>query len=63
MTMIEILLLGGFGLPIVGLCLFFVAAAERMAREEKERERVRQEAQKRRRRRARYIPARAGACR
>ena len=61
MTMIEILLLGGFGLPIAALCLFFVAAAGRMAREDKERERIRLEAQQARRRRARYIPASAKA--
>ena len=65
MKMIEILLLGGFGLPIILLCMYFVAAAGRMAREEKERERVRQEAQKARRRRVRYISsaANAGVCR
>ena len=63
--MIEILVLGGFGLPIAALCLFFVAAAGRMAREDKERERIRLEAQQARRRRARYIPAgaKAGICR
>ncbi len=63
MTMIEILVLGGFGLPIAGLCMYFVAAAGRMAREEAERERIRREAETARRRRARYIPAsaRAGA--
>lgn len=65
MTMIEILVLGGFGLPIAALCMFFAAAAGRMAREEKERERIRREAEQARRRRARYIPAgaRAGVCR
>ena len=65
MTMIEILVLGGFGLPIVLLSLFFVAAAGRMAREDEERERIRREAEQARRRRARYIPAgaRAGVCR
>ena len=61
MTMIEILVLGGFGLPIALLCMFFVAAAGRMAREEKERERIRAEAQQARRRRARYIPSAAKA--
>lgn len=65
MTMIEILVLGGFGLPIAALSMFFVAAAGRMAREDKERERIRREAEQARRRRARYIPAgaRAGVCR
>lgn len=70
MTMTEILVLGGFGLPIMGLSFYFVAAARRMMREEIERERVRQASAKAqrydvKRRRARYITARArtGACR
>lgn len=70
MKMIEILVLGGFGLPIVGLSLYFVAAARRMMREEAERERIRRQSAQaqrydRRRRRARYIAAsaRTGACR
>ena len=70
MTMTEILVLGGFGLPIVGLSFYFVAAARRMMREEIERERVRQASAKAhrydaKRRRARYIAAsaRTGACR
>ena len=70
MTMTEILVLGGFGLPIAGLCVFFVYAARRMMREEAEREAIRRaSAQARRyearRRRARYIAAsaRTGACR
>ena len=59
-----------FGVPIVGLSLYFVAAASRMAREEAEREAIRQkaaEAQRydQRRRRVRYVTAasRTGACR
>lgn len=70
MKMIEILVLGGFGLPIAGLSLYFVAAARRMMREEAERERIRRQSAQaqrydRRRRRARYIAAsaRTGACR
>ena len=70
MTMTEIMVLGGFGLPIAGLCVFFVYAARRMMREEAEREAIRRaSAQARRyelrRRRARYIAAsaRTGACR
>ena len=70
MTMTEILVLGGFGLPIVGLSFYFVAAARCMMREEIERERVRQASAKAKRydvkrRRARYIAAsaRTGACR
>lgn len=70
MKPIEILVLGGFGLPIIGLCMFFVAAATRMMREEAERERMRQATANaarydKRRRRARYIAAsaRTGACR
>ena len=70
MTTIEILIIGGFGLPIAGLCAFFVYAARRMMREEAEREAVRRaSAQAQRydakRRRARYIAAsaRTGACR
>ena len=65
MTMIEILVLGGFGLPIIMLCIYFVAAAGRMAREDEERKRIQREAEEARRRRVRYIPAgaRAGACR
>ena len=70
MTTIEILIIGGFGLPIAGLCVFFVYAARRMMREEAERETIRRaSAQAQRydakRRRARYIAAsaRTGACR
>ena len=70
MKMVEILLLGGFGMPIVGLCIYFVYAARRMMREEAEREAIRrQSAQARRydakRRRVRYIAAgaRTGVCR
>lgn len=70
MTTIEILVLGGFGLPIIGLCLYFIRAASRMMREEIERERIRQASAKAqrydvKRRRARYIAesARTGACR
>ena len=70
MKAIEILVLGGFGLPIAGLCLYFVAAARRMMREEAEREAVRRATAQamrydKRRRRARYIAAsaRTGACR
>ena len=70
MTMTEILVLGGFGLPIVGLSFYFVAAARRMMRVEIERERARQASAKvqrydAKRRRARYIAAsaRTGACR
>lgn len=70
MKMIEVLVLGGFGLPIAGLSFYFVAAARCMMREEIERERVRQASAKAqrydvKRRRARYIAAsaRTGACR
>lgn len=70
MTMLEILVLGGFGLPIVGLSIFFVAAARRMMQEEAERESIRQASAKAqrydvKRRRARYIAAsaRTGVCR
>lgn len=70
MKMIEILVLGGFGLPIAGLCVYFVAAARRMMREEAERERIRQATAQamrhdKKRRRVRYIAsvARTGACR
>ena len=70
MKIVEILVLGGFGMPIVGLCMYFVAAARRMAREEAERERIRQAAAQAmrhdaKRRRVRYIAAsaRTGACR
>lgn len=70
MTLTEILVLGGFGVPIVGLSLYFIAAARRMMREETERQRIRQASAKAqrydaRRRRARYIAAsaRTGACR
>lgn len=63
--MIKILVLGGFGLPIALLCMYFVTAAGRMAREEKEKERIMREAQQARRRRVRYIASasRTGACR
>ena len=70
MTMTEILVIGGFGLPIAGLCVFFVYAARRMMREEAEREAIRRASVQARRyevrrRRARYIAAsaRTGACR
>lgn len=70
MTTLEWAILLGFGLPIAGLSLYFVAAARRMMREEIERERVRHASAQaagydRRRRRARYIAAsaRTGACR
>ena len=70
MTMTEIMALGGFGLPIVGLSFYFIVEARRMMREEMEREAVRRaSAQAQRydvkRRKARYIAARArtGACR
>ena len=70
MKMIEILLLAGFGLPIVGLCTFFVVAARRMMREEAERGTVRRASAQamryeKRRRRVRYIAAsaRSGICR
>lgn len=70
MTMLKVAILGGFGVPIVGLSIFFVAAARRMMREEAERQRIQQASAKAqrydaRRRRARYIAAsaRTGACR
>ena len=70
MKLTEILVLGGFGLPIVGLCIYFVYAARRMMREEAEREAIRRQSARARRydarrRRVRYIAAgaRTGVCR
>ena len=68
--MIKIVLILVFGVPIVGLSIYFIVAAERMAREEAEREAIRRraaEAQRydKRRRRVRYVAAasRTGVCR
>lgn len=70
MTMTEILVLGGFGLPIVGISFYFIVAARRMMREEAERASIRQASAQARchdvkRRKARCIAAnaRTGACR
>ena len=70
MTITEILVLGGFGVPIVCLCIYFVAAAHRMMREEEQREEIRRASAQamrydRRRRRAQYIAEsdRRGVCR
>lgn len=67
---VKVVLILVFGVPIVGLSAYFVAAASRMAREEAEREAIRQkaaEAQRydQRRRHVRYVAAksRTGACR
>ena len=70
MMMIEIVVLGGFGVPIIALCFMFVVQASRMMREEAEREEIRKAAAQAarhdgKRRRARYIAAsaRTGVCR
>ena len=59
-----------FGVPLLGLSLYFVEEASRMAREEAERERIRRKAEQaqrydKRRRRVRYVAAasRTGVCR
>lgn len=59
-----------FGVPLLGLSLYFVEEASRMAREEAERERIRRKAEQaqrydQRRRHVRYVAAknRTGACR
>lgn len=70
MTMIEILILGGFGVPIAGLSFYFIIAARRMMREEAEREALRRQTARamqtdRHIKRVKYIAAhgRTGACR
>lgn len=59
-----------FGVPLLGLSVYFVEEASRMAREEAERERIRRKAEQaqrydQRRRHVRYVAAksRTGACR
>lgn len=67
---VKVVLILVFGVPIAGLSIYFIAEAERMAREEAEREKIRRRAEEakrydQRRRRVRYVTAasRTGACR